>query len=111
MEDEESEGTTGGLGCVSGGEGVGWSVTGSDLSRSGLTEEPRKLAMPEVSLGTMMGRAGATRGVGARPAGATAEAAPAARAPALAADRLGRRLMLLLGFLPRAIRQSSQFHT
>ena len=86
-------------------------MTGSDLSRSGLTEEPRKLAMPEVSLGTMMGRAGATSGVGAARPGAAAEAAPAARAPALAADRLDRRLMLLLGFFPRAIRQSSQFHT
>ena len=83
-------------------------MTGSDLSRmapaAAATEEPRKLAMLEVIFGTMMGRAGATRGEGA-------EAAAAADAPALAAVRLARRLMLLLGRLPRAIRQSSQSHT
>ena len=62
--------------------------------------------MPEVSFGTMMGRAGATSGEGAE-----AEAAAAAEAPALAAVRLCRRLILLLGFFPRAIRQSSQSHT
>ena len=63
--------------------------------------------MLEVIFGTMMGRAGTTRGEGAE----AAAAAAAADAPALAAVILARRLMLLLGLFPRAIRQSSQSHT
>ena len=61
--------------------------------------------MLEVIFGTMMGRAGATRGA------EEAEAAAADAPAALAAVILARRLMLLLGLFPRAIRQSSQSHT